>query len=264
MVVVEPFPEREHPQQPEVGSAFARAGDAIGLVAPRVGGVAHEPVAEEPGRRAEADADRDALGPERGPDPGREREDVQRPRGLEEAEPGVPQDSVRQPTERPIVPGLEPRVEVPDEVPQQPVVVGEIGRTVAPVLPVVPDRVEPRPGERPAQAGEHEEPGERAAHGARAFVAPVDDPPMEPDRVAQAEREERQPQGEQGEPEIERRKAARDAGDPESPQPQRPDRIEPDPPHRVRDGASEYEHVHKYDSRGNARAPGKLGILLRA
>jgi hypothetical protein len=69
----------------------------VAALAPGVGGVADEPVAGDARGGAGADADGDVGGAEDGEDRGGEREDVQRPGALEEAEPGIAQQIGREP-----------------------------------------------------------------------------------------------------------------------------------------------------------------------
>jgi hypothetical protein len=186
-------------------------------------------MAQDRGRRPEAHDHGDAAGPEREPHDPRKRDDVERPGPLQEAEPGVAQDVGRQPAERAVVRRLEAAMQVPYEVAQEPVVVGEVRGAIRPVLPVVALRVEAGPGARSAQAAPDEEKGEETAEPAARLVGPVDDPPVQADRMARAEREDGEAERRRERPCVQGGQAPDETGQEQAPEPGHPEGIEADP-----------------------------------
>ena len=229
VVVVEALAEREDAEQPVVRAVLGGALPHVAPLPPRVRGVADRPVAQDPRRAARAHADRHAARAEGPEDHARQRQHVQRPGPLEEAEPGVAEHVGGEPAVATVVGRLEPEVEVPKEVPCDRVGVGEVAGAVGSVLPIVAHRVEPRPGERAAQAAQDEEPGEHAPHEGRGLVAAVDDPAVESHRVAHAEGQEGQCEGDAQRGRRERRNAHDEPRDEEAPEPEGLSHVEAEP-----------------------------------
>jgi hypothetical protein len=242
VVVVEALAEREHPEQPHVRAGLLRPRHRMRPVPPHVRGVADEPVARQPGGRPRADAHGHPARPQRSPHGGRQRQHVQRPRALQEAQPGIAQDVGRQLRQRAVVRRVEAPVQVPDEVPEQPVIVGEVRRAVGAALPVVAHGVQPRPAQRPAQPRPGEQERQHPACRRPGLVGPMDHAPVQSHRVPRAKRQQRQRERDAHRRRVERGDPPHQPGHAQAPQPQRPEKVEahaPDlPRHRI------YEHVH--------------------
>ena len=149
VVVVKAFAEREHAQQPDVGTALRGAFDDVSSFAPAMRDVANGPVTQNAGRHPQRDADGDGVSTADDEEKERERERMQRPGVLEPREPGVAQHVRRQSGFGTSVARVKAQVQVPPRVPQHRVAIAEVVGGDGLVLPEVAHRMEPSPANGP-------------------------------------------------------------------------------------------------------------------